>query len=238
MPNPKSDQNDVLDPKKARQQEVGSRLRTFREESGFSFAQLEGLSGVPISTLKKVEGGHSLPGGETLIGLLNAGINSNWLLSGQGRMTIKGLRGLGLDHFDKGIYAFIPKLPIEVSTGDGASPQQEESAGELAFRRNWLYEEGLSENNLRIITSKGDSMVPTIPEDSTLLVDVSKNEFIREGVYVIRIDNLLYAKRLQRGQSGNIHVISDNPLYKQFTIEPEHAELQIIGKVVWLGHTM
>ncbi|MDF1691736.1 MAG: S24 family peptidase [Zhongshania sp.] len=136
-------------------------------------------------------------------------------------------------------YAYVQKLvDVHVSAGDGATATDGDGIEELAFKRKWLAMEGLSAKNLRVVACRGDSMAPTIPEDSTLLVDISQNNFVREGIYVIRLDGHLFAKRLQRGQGGAILVISDNTMYSPIPVLPGQKDLQIIGKVVWLGHTM
>jgi len=69
-----------------------------------------------------------------------------------------------------------------------------------------------------------------------LLVDTSANTFKHDGVYVVRMDGHLFAKRLQSGPGGSLLVISDNPRYSPVTIQrDDNNGFQIIGKVVWLG---
>lgn len=228
---------DALDEKKARQKEIGSRLGKIRRDMGLKIDAFETKTGIPISTLKKYESGISMPGGEAMGGLIAAGININWLLSGKGQMYLEDFTDSGLS--SAGEYSYVQNLvDVHVSAGDGATATDGNGIEELAFKRKWLAMEGLSAKNLRVVACRGDSMAPTIPENSTLLVDISQNELVREGIYVIRLDGHLFAKRLQRGQGGSIHVISDNTLYDKIIVTPEQHDLQIIGKVVWLGHTM
>jgi phage repressor protein C with HTH and peptisase S24 domain/DNA-binding transcriptional regulator YiaG len=228
---------DALEDKKARQKEVGSRLGLIRRDMGLKIDAFETKTGIPVSTLKKYESGISMPGGEALSGLVAAGININWLLSGTGQMYIADITEI--DASSSGEYSYVQNLvDVHVSAGDGATATDGNGIEELAFKRKWLAMEGLSAKNLRVVACRGDSMAPTIPEDSTLLVDISQNELVREGIYVIRLDGHLFAKRLQRGQGGSIHVISDNTLYDKIIVTPEQHDLQIIGKTVWLGHTM
>lgn len=79
---------------------------------------------------------------------------------------------------------------------------------------------------LSIITAKGDSMSPTIPENCQLLVQKSVP---KEGqICVVRIDYELYVKRLQK--LPKYRLISDNKSYEN--IELEGREYDIVGVVV------
>lgn len=79
---------------------------------------------------------------------------------------------------------------------------------------------------LSIITAKGDSMSPTIPENCQLLVQKSVP---KEGqICVVRIDDELYVKRLQK--LPKYRLISDNKSYEN--IELEGREYNIVGVVV------
>ena len=79
---------------------------------------------------------------------------------------------------------------------------------------------------LSIITAKGDSMSPTIPENCQLLVQKSVP---KEGqICVVRIDDELYVKRLQK--LPKYRLISDNKSYEN--IELEGREYDIVGVVV------
>lgn len=79
---------------------------------------------------------------------------------------------------------------------------------------------------LSIITAKGDSMSPTIPENCQLLVQKSVP---KEGqICVVRIDDELYVKRLQK--LPKYRLISDNKSYEN--IELDGREYDIVGVVV------
>ncbi len=63
-----------------------------------------------------------------------------------------------------------------------------------AFLRQYF---GLvSFKDLSVITAKGDSMSPTIPENSQLIVQ--KRQVSDGQICITRIDNELYVKRLQK----------------------------------------
>lgn len=222
---------------------IGNRIKAVRELLGYTQSGISKQCGSKLRSWQEYEKGGRSPGSQVIAGLVSIGVNANWLLSGEGEMLAtanqyiaEAPKAYSTVNDD---YAYVQKLvDVHVSAGGGAEPNDGDGIEELAFKRKWLAMEGLSAKNLRVVACRGDSMSPTIPEDSTLLVDISQNEFAREGIYVIRLDGHLFAKRLQRGQGGAILVISDNTIYSPIPVQPGQKDLQIIGKVVWLGHTM
>ena len=72
-----------------------------------------------------------------------------------------------------------------------------------------------------------------------MLVDLSRNTTQCEASYVIRLDDLLYAKRLQRQIDGGVLVISANTAYPSVHVPTDRLErLQVVGRVVWSGGWM
>lgn len=80
---------------------------------------------------------------------------------------------------------------------------------------------------LSIITARGDSMSPTIPENCQLLIQQS-DSFQEGQICVVRLDNELYVKRLQKRPKYKL--ISDNKNYDD--IELENEDYEILGVVV------
>lgn len=64
--------------------ELHSRLRTARECSGLTQAELAARAGFAVNTLKQYESGRIKPGAEALAGYARAGINVMYLLLGEG----------------------------------------------------------------------------------------------------------------------------------------------------------
>lgn len=133
-------------------------------------------------------------------------------------------------------FALVPRYNVQASAGPGSEVHSEQIVDHLAFKRSWLTEMDLKAGSLALITAKGDSMVPTIKDGSLLLVDTRKEQSIRDGIYILRMDGALLAKRLQRLLDGGILVKSDNPAYKELKAEKDQLQLlDIIGRVVWAG---
>ena len=134
-------------------------------------------------------------------------------------------------------YAFIPVYSVKVSAGHGfANDDDENIVRRLAFRKNWLNFRGLKESNLALVMTQGDSMEPTLHSGNSLLIDTSNKSLTDGCIYVIRVGSELYAKRLQKQFNGGVRLISDNKEYDDQLVQPDEVDqLQIVGKVVWVG---
>ena len=85
---------------------------------------------------------------------------------------------------------------------------------------------------IQLVTIKGDSMEPTLPNRAIAFVDSNINEFQGDGIYAFVLDGEAYIKRLQR-IPGKIIVISDNTVYEPFYITPEMEDrMQIAAKFI------
>lgn len=141
------------------------------------------------------------------------------------------------DSFESKDFSLIPFYDVNASAGHGALVDTEAIKTQLAFRKDWLATEGLQVGSLCAITARGESMEPTVPDGSLLLLDSSQREINGDHIYIIRKDTHLYAKRLQLLYSGECLIISDNSAYHTETILSENIKtLDIVGRVVWIGH--
>ncbi|ALH79033.1 peptidase S24 [Sphingopyxis macrogoltabida] len=130
----------------------------------------------------------------------------------------------------------VPKLAIGASAGAGASVDGEPVEGEVAFDPKWLRGLGADPRALSIIRVEGDSMAPTLNDGDDILVDGGDAAGrLRDGIYVLRMDDVLMVKRVSRAPGqGRISVISDNPHYRSWDDLPM-AAVQLVGRVVWTG---
>lgn len=171
-------------------------------------------------------------------------VNLEWLSTGEGskypeesspEISEMGSIIIDCDEF-KEEYALIPGYHVRVSTGHGALNDDNPVKRHLAFRRKWLQYRKLNEKDLAVVFAGGDSMEPTIHNNNTILVDVSDVQLKDSSIYVLRFGDELYAKRLQQCFDGSVLLISDNKEYSDQVIKPDELEqLNIIGKVVWIG---
>jgi len=169
-----------------------------------------------------------------------AGVTVDWLTGCQGSTAHEAeavSQCVCKDEFDEE-YILVPGYHVQVSTGNGCvAPFVKESIKRrLAFRRKYLDYRQLRPENLAVVFSKGDSMEPTIKDNDSLLINLNSTTPKDGKIFVVRLGDDLYAKRIQRLVDGGIMLISDNKEYPAQTIDPSQLEqLQVIGQVIWIG---
>ncbi len=188
-------------------------------------------SGVSETALRAYLAGKSEPSRPALIAMADAaGVSVEWLAVGDRKPTAAPEARIG-DEF-----ALVPLYDLEVSAGGGAITDRENIVSQIAFRRDWLRHVGLNINHLVSVSVRGDSMEPSIRDGDMLLVDTSQTDVVEDGIYVLRIDSHLLAKRLQRLVDGRLYIKSDNPAYERQELSKQDADqLEVIGRVVWSG---
>lgn len=141
-------------------------------------------------------------------------------------------------------YDYIPVYDIEVSAGYGMfSEGATQVKKHLAFRRRWIAARNLDATKLAAVFTGGDSMEPTIPNGAAIIVDRQRNKAMDGKIYVIRIDDRLWVKRVQWTPSGGLSLISDNrQLYQPYEISKQDLEIEnnveIIGQVIHAAYDL
>lgn len=132
----------------------------------------------------------------------------------------------------------VPRLDVGASAGAGGFAEGEAASAHFAFDRGWIRQLGANPTQLALIRVQGDSMVPTLGDGDDIMVDAGDGiERLRDGIYVLRRDDLLLVKRIARhisGSAARVAIISDNDAYPSDRDVPiDHLDL--IGRVVWVG---
>ena len=130
----------------------------------------------------------------------------------------------------------VPRYDVSASAGPGGHADDDPQNGLLGFDERYLRTLTANPARLSGIRVQGDSMVPTLGDGDDILVDTSDAaERLRDGIYVLRYDDALNVKRLSRApDTGRLSVRSDNLAYPAWP-DCDPAQLQIIGRVVWVG---
>lgn len=132
----------------------------------------------------------------------------------------------------------IPVFDLRASAGAGALAQDAEPAGHLMFREQWLRRITNDIRRLFVLEVSGDSMWETLHDGDHVLVDPAQSNPRREGLYVIRLDDMLQVKRISMHPVKKMLTIkSDNPAYPTYeSIKPD--DVSIMGRVVWIGRSL
>ncbi|QUM81695.1 helix-turn-helix transcriptional regulator [Moritella sp. 5] len=228
------------------------KVKSIRKSTGLSQIKFCNETGIPISTLKKVESGVQQPS----LTLLSKIINHNdffkyslWLFGDKTAPSLDQVSPLDTEQVDAAptfkneekIHIELPFYEISASAGVGLLAEVEEQPKTISFEPNWLRSEvGVCPTNVFLMLVEGDSMQPTLKNGSMIMVNKNIDN-LSDGIYVMRYDNNLLVKRLQMLPGGIIRVKSDNSMYDPWEItksQLDGEELALIGRVVWTGQKM
>lgn len=130
----------------------------------------------------------------------------------------------------------VARLDLGASAGPGRLIGEERARLPGAFTPAMLRQLGVRAGAASMIRVEGDSMEPTLAHGDEILVDGDRRAIEgRGGVFVLRLDGALIVKRL-RPAVGGVEVISDNPAYPVRVVPM--GEMEIVGRVAWLGRAL
>lgn len=147
------------------------------------------------------------------------GINLEWLATGKGspNAAVAG-------------YVDVPVYDVRLAAGAASFSEGAQVIGHIPFDLELLRSLGRSDaDGLAVFEGDGDSMVPTIPDGSRVLVDL-KDTRLREGIFAFRFGDELRIKRLRRVVDG-VEIISENPRYEPELLSGDRLDqFAIIGR--------
>ena len=143
----------------------------------------------------------------------------------------------GSDSYAGGSLIPVVRSAAHASAGPGAFVDEGMTRPYFGFDERWL--RGLTATpaaRLSMVRVEGDSMAPTLGSGDDILVDHDDSGArLRDGIYVVRVDQALLVKRLTLHPLGRrVTVQSDNPAYSDW---PDCGvdEIHYVGRVVWAG---
>ena len=230
---------------------IGERLRKARKASGLLQVELAAAMGdrYDSGTISRVETGKS---SLRLDGLVNAakelkvstdyllGLTDDPALARQRSTTDPRAIAESKADYDPSSYAPTDRSPVrllEVASvaGVGAEVYDETPVGLLWFRNDWLQTHAIDPEESNIISARGHSMEPTLPDGCSILVDRKRREPQEGRIYVMRTEEGLVVKRLGLDDQGRWEIRSDNPDWEPALML---YATEIIGEARWYGVTL
>lgn len=180
---------------------------------------------------------------------LASNVDFSWLATGEDNSPAaapvhirRGVAEIELADSQTDIRPNMIRLPfyteMHAAAGPGASPVSERVDSMISLDPRFLRDQGAVPERCSVIWAHGDSMMPTIPDGSALIVDRSQIEVKNGSIMVIGVGDDLLVKRIHRRLDGLIELISDNQAYAPETLGPDTLQqLRIIGRVVYFCRT-
>ncbi|WP_234300465.1 XRE family transcriptional regulator [Rahnella aceris] len=216
---------------------LADRLRKAMDEAGLTQASLAEKCGISQASIQKLVSGKA-KSTTYIVEISEAlSVNAKWLAQGEGLM--RGAREAArLQGSDMAVSGFrVDLLDISVSAGPGSVNTNEFI--EVVRTITYTPEEARmmfgnrSEEQIRMINVKGDSMSGTIEPGDLIFVDISVQSFDGDGIYAFLYDDTAHVKRLQK-MKDYLLVLSDSPRYQTWDpiTRDEMNRVFIYGKVI------
>ena len=245
-------------PMKAKSQEGfridGQRVRTRRIRQRLSqtrLAELTGTSSSHLSTIEAERAGTSLPAAIAIADALDASLD--YLvgrvddprpareMASELRAKTARIRDLEEGHaepLDPNWREHVGIDQVDTTVGADGTVREETVTRRLKFPYPWLRKHGLRAHMCRIVRMTGESMEPTIPDGSAILIDTAARDRRDGSIAVVRIDDRQVVRRLLDDPEAGWLLLSDNPDKSLWPTEPWPDGATVVGEVKWLGRTL
>jgi transcriptional regulator with XRE-family HTH domain len=146
-----------------------------------------------------------------------------------------------VEALELGAYIYVPHFDVSVSAGPGAFHSIERVIAMRPFDAGYIRGDlGIQHHALALCTVIGRSALPELKPRDTVMVDLRDRSVAQEGLHVVRLDDALMLKKLQRLPGKVLRVSSSNQEYEPFEIsgfEESQRDFEVIGRVRWSGVT-
>lgn len=224
---------------------VGTRIKKAREVLGMTQVTLAKAVGISQQAVMELESGRAKGTKHTAKFARALGQDPLWLETGEGRMreAAKARRQVR-NEFAESVpeLANYERLPVfDLKTAAGRDPLGDgaHAVSYAMFRSAWLRNLTATPfSQLAVVQMSGDSMEPTLNHGDQALADTTQTNLRREGLYVLRLENILMIRRVtMHPATRRVTIGSDNARYKPYEdLDPDG--LDALGRLIWIGRTL
>ena len=221
---------------------LAHRLQQAMKTAGLSQGDLAKAVGISQPTINALLSGKS-QGTKHLVAIARAlDVTPDWLQTGRDTNVLPAKHrpaAASIIEIEGETYARLPMYDIRAQAGRGSLAYDGDPIGWRVFDLNWIKTVSrASIEQLKVVEVSGDSMEPTLFKGDHVLIDLGNRAIAQHGLFVLRLDDSLMVKRVQKlFATATVRIISDNPKYAAEEIS-EEGRLEVIGRVVWIGRNV
>lgn len=238
--------------------DLGARLKSLRKFLKLSQIGFAKLVGVSQSVISSAEKGSQPPPVEVYywLALKKPEVDIRRLLTGETQKTLidpykvaANIRpiirpvGASLDDLPDEVvadeYLAVPLLEGKAAAGPGGVVWNKKTSMVWVCRKELNHRK-----NLVAIRVAGDSMTPTVPDGSIIIIDRDDwdpraNHAAQRAVWALRTqEGDTQVKRLQRLKDGPYIMVSDNLDYPAESVWTDNLRDLVIGRAVWMWRSL
>lgn len=205
----------------------GEALRVFRENKGWTQEKLSEESGVDQATISAIEVRQSSRSRYSAQLARALGTTVEEMIFGPEDLSPQSRE------VDK---VYVNKVEgAHLSAGNGEVIWDfDELDSSHSFQREWMKKKGLDPKRCKLWSVRGDSMYPSYPDGSTVLINLAQREPVSGKVFALVTDDGLRLKRLHKRADGVWEIRSDNPEKHLYPSEEMTlGAVAILGRLRW-----
>ena len=206
----------------------GEKLKEIRKVLGLSQKEFSDSLQISVMALSRLETNDSSLKIEVITKIESMGVSLEWLIVSKGTM----FKNDGQSVVDTSNTIRIPLLDVKASAGSGLVNYDEDLLEWISVPTLLLKQ--FNPNFVQLLEVNGDSMKPTFLDGDWIMVSTQHKDLQSERVFVIRVNDELKVKRLDKDMRGNIIITSDNPAFKTEELSPTEFtdfNIEIVGMV-------
>lgn len=161
------------------------------------------------------------------------GVSPRWLIDGVGNMFTDGST-VEINMSEHPDLTPIQRVKFKLSAGVcGFAVEHEDGNGTpIFFRASWFKQHGFTPDKLFAVRVNGASMEPSLWDQDLVVVNTIDVAPLDGEVFALNYEGELVIKRMRR-DSGEWFACSDNADQRRFAPKRCHADVFIIGRVVY-----
>ena len=205
------------------------RLRKAREAAGLSRKAAAVRAGISENSIYRYEVARNAPRSEILSGLARIyGRPVEWFY---GEPTAETHPDWKVPDDSSGVLvAEIASVPvIATMAGSGSFCYEESVRYWMPWRQDLLVSNGIAPGGCQAVELKGDSMAPSLPDGSLVLVDTSRFSFWDGRLYLLLVPNEGVVLRQMVRDGQDWVVTADNPVWRPRVYQ---AAWQVLGEAL------
>jgi len=222
------------------------RLKELENVLGCSPEEMAKMGECSRATYYRYRNGKSVPDLLFLNNILKneKKVNTEWLLKGE-EPILKGSRDNGYNTSSADPIRFL-NLPLHKM-----APSEKGGEGKLEMQQlenpsytlplcNTFVEDVINPDSkqLMAVIVQCDSMSPDIKPGSLIVVNTEKKDPSNDGIFMVRFDDEIRMKLIQRLPSQKLLLSTINDKFKSIQLDLGEENFEIIGRIIWRGSSV
>ena len=223
---------------------LSDRLKELERVLGYSPEEMATMGECSRATYYRYRSGDSVPDVLFLNNLLKSvnNINTEWLLKGEKPM-LKDSPENKQNNNDPIRFINLPLHSMAPSEKGGEGKlelQQLENPSYTLPLCSTFVEDVIKPDSKQLIAIivQCDSMNPVVKPGSLIVVNTEKKDPSNDGLFLVRFDDEIRMKLIQRLPSQKLLLSTINDKFKSIKLDAEEDNFEIVGRIIWRGSSV